>query len=206
MALTPAELAERARRLADARGGRVLIAVVGAPGAGKSTLSEELVDALGARAALVPMDGFHYSQQVLEQLGRAERKGAPDTFDADGLLALLGRLRTATGTVYAPVFDRSIEEPIAAGATVAASADIVIVEGNYLLLADGAWAGVRELVDESWFLRVPQAVRTRRLVERHMRFGRSPADAAAWVDEVDEPNARLIEASADRAELIVELA
>jgi pantothenate kinase len=200
---TVGQLAERARRLADARGGRVLVGIAGAPGAGKSTIAEALVAELGARAALVPMDGFHYSQRVLELLGRAERKGAADTFDADGLAALLHRIRTATGDVYAPTFDRSIEEPIAAGTVVPADADIVVVEGNYLLLDDGAWAEVRAALDEAWFLRIPQATRVERLVERHMRFGRTRDAAEAWVETVDERNARLIEASAERADLIL---
>jgi pantothenate kinase len=201
--VTVGELAERARRLADARAHRVLLGIVGAPGAGKSTIAEALVAELGARAALVPMDGFHYSQRVLELLGRAERKGAADTFDAEGLAALLHRIRAATGEVYAPTFDRSIEEPIAAGTVVPADADIVVVEGNYLLLDDGAWAEVRAALDETWFLRIPQATRVERLVERHMRFGRTREAAEAWVETVDERNARLIEASAERADLIL---
>ena len=201
--VTVGELAERARRLADARAHRVLLGIVGAPGAGKSTIAEALVAELGARAALVPMDGFHYSQRVLELLGRAERKGAADTFDADGLTALLHRIRTATGAVYAPTFDRSIEEPIAAGTVVPADADIVVAEGNYLLLDDGAWAEVRAALDEAWFLRIPQATRVERLVERHIRFGRTREAAEAWVETVDERNALLIEASAERADLIL---
>ena len=196
-------LAERARHLADARGGRALVGIAGAPGAGKSTLAEALVAALGERAALVPMDGFHYSQRVLGLLGRADRKGAPDTFDAEGLAALLARIRTADGPVYAPIFDRSIEEPVAAGTVVPAGADIVVVEGNYLLLDDGPWAPLRGLFDEVWFLRIPPDERMRRLVERHMRFGRTREAAEAWVATVDEPNARLVEASAGRAHLIL---
>lgn len=203
MALTVGELSGRARALADERGRRVLIGIVGAPGAGKSTLSERLVRELGPRAGLVPMDGFHYSQRVLDQLGRAKRKGAPDTFDADGLAALLARLRDADGPVYAPTFDRSIEEPIAAGTVVPADADIVIVEGNYLLLDEGAWSNVARLFDETWFIRIPDEARIRRLVARHMKYGRTESAAKVWVERVDEPNARLIEASAVRADLIV---
>lgn len=199
------DLAHRARRLADDRGARVLIGIVGAPGAGKSTLAEALVAELGERAALVPMDGFHYSQHVLGLLGRADRKGAPDTFDAEGLAALLARIRTATGPVYAPTFDRSIEEPIAAGTVVPAEADIVVVEGNYLLLDDGPWASLRALLDEAWFIRIPQDERMRRLVERHVRFGRTREAAEAWANDVDEPNARLIEASAGRADVTLAL-
>ncbi len=200
---TVGELAERARALADARGRRVLVAIAGAPGAGKSTLAEAVVAELGDRAALVPMDGFHYSQHVLQQLGRAERKGAPDTFDAEGLAALLARIRDASGPVYAPTFDRSIEEPIAAGTVVPAEADIVVVEGNYLLLDDDPWARLRGLVDEAWFIRIPRDERMRRLVERHVRFGRTREAAEAWVATVDEPNAQLIEPSGRRADVIL---
>lgn len=203
MELTIVELADRARSLADARGERVLIAVVGAPGAGKSTLADTVVDALGTRSALVPMDGFHFSQSVLDSLGRSHRKGAPDTFDVDGLAALLARIRSATEPVYAPIFERSIEEPIAAGTVVSAGADIILVEGNYLLL-DGPWENLRHLFDESWFIRVSPQVRLERLVQRHMRFGRAETEALAWVDQVDEPNARLIEAGADHADLIID--
>lgn len=199
------DLAARARALADTRGARVLVGIAGAPGAGKSTLAAALVALLGDRAALVPMDGFHLSQHVLELLGRAARKGAPDTFDAAGLAALLHRIRTAEGPVYAPTFDRSLEQPIAADTLVPASADIVVVEGNYLLLGDGEWASVREMLDEAWFIRIPTSTRLARLVDRHRRYGRTRAEAEAWVDTVDEPNARVIETSAAGADLVVEL-
>jgi pantothenate kinase len=154
---------------------------------------------------------------VLELLGRAERKGAADTFDAAGLAALLTRIRVADGPVYAPTFDRSIEEPIAAGTVVPAGADIVVVEGNYLLFGDdardgtgdvpaeAAWANVRTALDETWFLRIPHDIRIARLIERHVQFGRTRAAAEAWVETVDEPNARLIEASGARADMIVTL-
>lgn len=204
MVLTITALADRARALAESRERRVLLALVGAPGAGKSTLAEALIDALGPRAALVPMDGFHYSQRMLEKLGRSQRKGAPDTFDAEGLAALLARIRTATAPVYAPIFDRTIEEPIAAGTVVPIEADVVVVEGNYLLL-DGSWSPLRALFDESWFLRVPPGVRVERLVQRHMRFGRSERAAREWAEEVDEPNARLIETTSGRADMQIDV-
>jgi len=203
MALAVQELCDRARALADQRGGRVLIAIVGAPGAGKSTLAETFVEALAPRAGLVPMDGFHYSQRMLNHLDRAKRKGAPDTFDAEGLAALLTRVRDASGPVFAPTFDRSIEEPIAAGTVVPERADIVIVEGNYLLLDDGAWSSVSAQFDEAWYLRIPHETRLGRLLARHMKHGRSEAAAREWVMRVDEANAKLIEATADRADLIL---
>lgn len=204
--MSTATLAERARGLADRSGRRVLIGIAGAPGAGKSTLAAELVTALGPRAALVAMDGFHLSQRVLDQLGRAERKGAPDTFDATGFAALLRRVRDETDhDVYCPVFTRDLEEPIAAGTAVASAVDIAIVEGNYLLLDTPSWAPLAEVFDETWFLRLDQTTRLRRLVERHVRFGRSPEAAEAWANDVDERNARLIDHSAARADRFVTL-
>lgn len=205
--LTLANLVQSAADLADSVGGRVLVAITGAPGAGKSTVAEALVTQLGSRAVLVPMDGFHLSQQLLEHLGRADRKGAPDTFDAAGLGHLLVRIRAEDeAAVYFPVFDRSIEEPIAAGGVVEAAHDIVVVEGNYLLLDDPAWSGLRGLFDQTWHLAVDAELRMRRLVDRHIAFGRTPQEAADWSREVDEPNARLIESSAVRADLIVSVA
>lgn len=201
-----ADLAERARALSrTADGQRVIIALAGAPGAGKSTLAAQVVQALGDRAVLVPMDGFHYSQRILEQWGRADRKGAPDTFDADGLAVLLARLREQEERpVLAPVFAREIEEPIAAGIMIGPGHDVVVVEGNYLLLDTPPWDGLAGLFDETWFLSVDPDLRRRRLVERHMRFGRTRAGAEDWVALVDEPNARLVEGTAQRADLLVD--
>lgn len=204
MNLTVAELARRAVELADSRPGRVLIAITGSPGAGKSTLAKALAGELGARAVLVPMDGYHLSQHVLEELGRASRKGAPDTFDAAGLACLLGRIRAeADAPIYFPVFNRAIEEPIAAGGVVEPRHDIVLIEGNYLLLDAPAWTGLRPFFDQAWHLTVDPEVRIQRLTERHIEFGRTPAQAADWVRTVDEPNAQLIEASSSSADLLV---
>lgn len=148
-----AALTDRARALADT-GGRRVLGIAGPPGAGKSTLADRLVAALDGRAALVPMDGFHLAAAELERLGRADRKGAPDTFDAAGYTALLRRLRAPdpVHAVYAPAFDRSLEEPVAGSLPVAPDVPLVVTEGNYLLLDDGPWAPVRGLLDEVWFL------------------------------------------------------
>ncbi|MFT4233900.1 MAG: nucleoside/nucleotide kinase family protein [Microbacterium sp.] len=200
---TVQRLADDVRALAAHRGGRTIIGIAGAPGAGKSTLAEALVDAV-VGAALVPMDGFHLSQRMLTSLGRADRKGAPDTFDIDGLVNLLARIRAEQAPVYFPVFDRSIEEPIAAGGVAAPEHQIVIVEGNYLLL-DGPWRRIRELLDETWFLELADATRRERLVARHMRFGRSESEARAWVAEVDEPNAQRIKATLADADRVIAL-
>jgi pantothenate kinase len=192
-----------------ASGQRRLLGLVGPPGSGKSTLAQQLFEAVGAEGGLgglcvvVPMDGFHLANVELARLGRAARKGAQDTFDSAGYVALLRRLQAnAPGeVVYAPAFDRSLEEPIAGAIPVDPRARLVITEGNYLLLREGAWAQVQPLLDETWYVEVERELRQSRLVERHMRFGRTLEAARDWVAHTDEPNARLIEATAVRANL-----
>ncbi|WP_405800746.1 nucleoside/nucleotide kinase family protein [Streptomyces halstedii] len=200
-------LTARARRLA-APGTRGLLGITGAPGSGKSTLAARLVDALDGRAVLVPMDGFHLAGAELDRLGRAERKGAPDTFDAAGYAALLRRLRHAEGpeAVYAPAFDRRLEEPVAGAVPVPPDIPLVVTEGNYLLLDEGPWAPVRGLLDEVWFLDADPDVRVRRLVDRHVRFGKPRPYAERWVTGSDERNARLVDRHRDRADLVVRVA
>lgn len=172
---------------------RRLIGLVGPPGVGKSTLAARLADADPA-AEVLPMDGFHLSQARLRELGRRERMGAPDTFDLEGFARVLRELRTEE-SVTAPSFDRSIEEPVAGAITIGRGIRTVYVEGNYLLL----WDGVAELLDETWYLELDPDVRRRRLLDRHVAGGKTPDAAAAWIDAVDEPNARLIAASAAKA-------
>lgn len=187
---------------AMASGPRRLLGVVGAPGAGKSTLAALAAAALGERAQAVPMDGYHLAQAELVRLGRAQRKGAPDTFDAWGYAALLRRLRTQAPdeVVYAPDFQRTLEEPVAGALPVWAQTPLIITEGNYLLLDDGPWAPVAGLLDEVWYLHVDADLRLERLAQRHQQFGRSRADALAWIASTDEPNARRIEAVRHRAQ------
>ncbi|MFL6143431.1 MAG: nucleoside/nucleotide kinase family protein [Labedaea sp.] len=199
-----AELVDRAAALA-APGERRLLGICGAPGAGKSTLARRLVAALGDRAAYVGMDGFHLAQAELDRLGRAERKGAPDTFDVAGYIHLLARLRAAPAgeTVYAPEFRREIEEPIAGAVPVAPHVRLVVTEGNYLLLPDPSWAGVRPLLDEVWFLAPPEPDRQRWLLDRHRSFGRSTAAARDRTFGSDQANAERVNATADRADLVL---
>ncbi|WP_038202119.1 nucleoside/nucleotide kinase family protein [Xenophilus azovorans] len=202
---TPALPADTLRRLDGlmAAGRRFLLGLAGPPGAGKSTLAEALAAHCGARAVVVPMDGFHLAQAELQRLGRAGRKGAPDTFDAAGYAALLARLRAqrpGDPAVYAPAFRREIEEPVAGAIAVEAHVPLVITEGNYLLLDEGGWAGVRPLLDACWWVEVDDALRRERLVERHRRFGRSTEAARRWVETTDEPNAQRIAAGRARAD------
>jgi pantothenate kinase len=202
---TPEQLVERAAALARS-GTRRLLGITGAPGAGKSTLCDALLGALGGSAALVGMDGFHYANRELRRLGRRDRKGAPDTFDVDGYVALLTRLRTpGPDPVYGPVFDRALEEPIGSAVPVQPTTPLVVTEGNYLLLTDHGWAAVRSCLDEVWYLDVPPEVREQRLVRRRRSYGHDRGPAEDWVRTVDLPNGRAVEASRSRADLVVHL-
>jgi len=198
-------LADLARRMSS-ESNRTIIGVAGPPGAGKSTVAAALVHELGPAAVLVPMDGYHLSNQVLESLGRRERKGAPDTFDAAGYIALLRRLRApCADIIYAPTFRREIEEPIGASIPVPPEAPIVITEGNYLLLDTHPWRQVRDLLDAIWYLEIDDAVRLARLTARHMQFDRTPDAARAWAQGSDQRNADIVAASAHRADLVLRL-
>ncbi|MEV0868581.1 nucleoside/nucleotide kinase family protein [Brachybacterium paraconglomeratum] len=189
-------------------GSRRMLGIAGAPGAGKSTLAARLAEQLGTQAVLVPMDGFHLADVALSRLGRLARKGAPDTFDAGGYVALLQRLRTARpqdGPVWAPMFERELEQPLAGAIEVRAEVPLVITEGNYLLLEDGAFAQVRAMLDACWFVEVPERLRHERLIARHERFGKSPQAARDWALGPDEDNARLVAGTRDRADVVVEV-
>jgi pantothenate kinase len=193
------ELVE-AVHLSSHRAERTVVGIAGAPGAGKSTLADALVDRLGPSAALLPMDGFHLPPRRLVELGRRDRMGAPDTFDVDGFLGVLRRVREAGAEVLAPGFDRTREEPVPDALRIGPEHSVVVVEGNYLLLTSGGWEAAAELLDLSFFVEVPQEVRLRRLTDRHIRFGKSPQAAEAWAMGPDERNAELIAATAGRAE------
>lgn len=196
------ELADRAVALA-ASGRRRLLGIAGPPGAGKSTLAALLAEALGDRAVVVPMDGFHLPNEELERLALRDRKGAPETFDGRGYLDLLGRLRRQEGEpVRAPRFDRHLDRALPGAITVSPGVPLVITEGNYLLLDSPPWAGIRALLDEAWYL-ASDGARVDRLVRRHVAHGRPPAEARAWVVRSDEANARLVEGSRHRADVVV---
>ena len=189
-----------------ARAKRRILGITGAPGVGKTTYALAQVATSGAPAAYVPMDGFHLADVTLTALGRLDRKGAPDTFDAWGYAALLRRLRDERDhVVYAPGFERHLEQPIAGALAVPPDAELVVTEGNYLLLDRPEWRAVREQLDEVVHLVTDVEVRRRRLVTRHVEFGKTLAEAEAWVSRVDDANAALVEAAAHRADRIVTL-
>jgi pantothenate kinase len=190
-----------ARIAARAGGQRVVLGIAGPPGAGKSTLAEQVVAGV-PDAVLVPMDGFHLAQRVLDAAGLADRKGSPETFDRGGYAALLRRIRAqqpGDGPVYAPEFRRAIEEPVAGAIAVRPEHRLVVAEGNYLLL----WPEVRALLDESWWVDLDDAERVRRLVARHTAFGRTPSAAEAWVRRSDEANAWLVAPGRDLADVLM---
>ncbi|MFC6288233.1 nucleoside/nucleotide kinase family protein [Nocardioides sp. GCM10027113] len=184
---------------------RVLLGISGAPGSGKSTLAAALA-ALRPEAAVVPLDGFHLADVELARRGLLDRKGAPESFDGHGYAALLTRLRERPDhVVMAPGFERDLEQPLAGALPVPPSAGLVVTEGNYLLLDADPWPQARARLDAVWHVVVDDALRRTRLVARHEAFGKPPAAARAWVDRVDEPNARLVEAARDRADLVLDL-
>ncbi|MFD5401365.1 nucleoside/nucleotide kinase family protein [Streptomyces griseorubiginosus] len=204
MPLTFDDLVIRARSLAQ-DDGRAVLGIAGSPGSGKTTLAERLVRALNGSGepwvAHVPMDGFHLADVELDRLGLRDRKGAPETFDAAGYAALLRRLREEPddSVVYAPGFERVLEQPIAGAVPVLPTARLIVTEGNYLLL----WPRVRSQLDEVWFCEPDEEERLGRLIARHEEFGKTHAEAVAWVLRSDQPNAELVAATRDRADLVV---
>lgn len=183
---------------------RVVIGIAGPPGVGKSFVSASLESFLDVQPLVVPMDGFHLAQKVLDGEGTGSRKGAIFTFDAWGFVALVRRLvDNVDPVVYAPTFDREIEEPVAGAIPIPGDARLIIVEGNYLLVEEQPWGLLKELMDEIWYLEIDRDVRINRLVERHVWYGRSEEEAIAHANGSDELNTELIESTRDRADVVV---
>lgn len=210
-ASTLGPLVERVESLVTGSTSRVIVGIAGMPGAGKSTLAEALVTALagqadwrGTRVAYVPMDGFHLADAELRRLGLVDRKGAPATFDVAGYAALLARI-TAGETVWAPGFQRTLEEPIGQSLPIAASSGIVITEGNYLLVDRPEWIAVRRYLTETWYVVAEERTRLARLIARHVEFGKTPEEAREWVLRSDEANARLVATTASSADRVINI-
>lgn len=205
--MIPAVFSDRLAALL-AGGQRTILGIAGPPGSGKSTLAQALLEHVQARglsrAVILPMDGYHLANAELARLGRTARKGAEDTFDSAGYVHLLSRLRQqgADEVIYAPQFLREIEEAIASSIAIPPETQLIITEGNYLLLDRGHWSRVLPLLDEVWYVDVDPALRLQRLIARHVQFGRSPAEAEAWVMGSDEVNAALIETTRGHADEI----
>lgn len=199
--MTPVELAELIRAKAPTQG-RFLTALAGPPGAGKSTLAAELVAALGAGAKAVPMDGFHYDDAVLHARGARDRKGAPDTFDAQGFFHLLRRLRRED-EVAIPLFDRDLEISRAGADIVTAADRLLVVEGNYLLLNEAPWPQAAPLFDLTVWIDVPEEELDRRLMARWAHYGKTPEQARAWIDGNDMPNIRRVTRNSSLADLVI---
>ena len=184
---------------------RRILGITGPPGVGKSTYAAALVEACALPAALVPMDGFHLHPDELVARGLRDRMGTPETFDAAGYAQLLGELRGAAGPVLAPGFDRVVEAPVPGAITIPADVRLVVTEGNYLLLDRPGWCEARAALDEVWYLELPDDIRRERLRARHLRYGKTPAEADRWMARVDEPDARLVAATRERADKVIAL-
>jgi pantothenate kinase len=200
---TFSELLALARALSTG-GRRRILGIAGAPGSGKSTLATRLAQELGEDVVVVPMDGFHLTNQELVRIGRRENKGAPDTFDVAGYVSLLRRLREdSSNTVYAPEFDRAAEISVAGAIAVAPQVPLVVTEGNYLLLRSAGWSEVRPLLDEAWFLASDEKTRVDRLIQRHIDHGKSRQQAVDWFEGSDRHNGDLVAETRHRADVVI---
>lgn len=199
-------LVEQLLAAVDRTSDRFLLGIAGPPGAGKSTIAAAVVGEANARrgggfAVVAPMDGFHLSNEALDRLGLRTVKGAPETFDVDGFVSLLERVRRETGTtVRWPGFDRAREETVPDAIAITPASRLVVTEGNYLLLDRPDWREVRRLLDEAWYVGAPRSVLRERLLARALTGGRTASEAVSHVDESDLRNAELVEATRTAAD------
>lgn len=193
-------------RLAETDG-RLIVAIAGPPGAGKSTLSDYLRHAINkggeTPSIVVPMDGFHLDDGILDQRGLLSRKGSPPTFDCAGFAVLLQRLKQAEGEIFIPVFDRSLELSRAAASVVGPEHRVLLVEGNYLLLDQEPWSKLAPFFDMTIYLDVPFPELERRLVDRWLGFGFNAETARNRALSNDIPNAELVVAQSRKADFVV---
>src|SRR5690606_24576006 len=207
--LTPDDalvLLEREAAGLIARPGRRVLGIAGGPGVGKSTMAQRLVAALGDVAAYVPMDGFHMKHAKLEALGTAIEKGMPHTFEGAAFIDFLARLKAATGPVSGPGYSRKIEDVVEDAFTVPATTKLLVVEGNYLLLATAPWWQVKPLLDLAVFIDVPRELVRTRLIKRHAEEGLFTEERnRAHIERVDLPNYDLVQRSRSRADIAIDL-
>jgi pantothenate kinase len=201
-------LVEQIKTLLEGSSPRTIIGIVGKPGAGKSTVVAEIQNQFESNdVAIIPMDGYHLSNEELIELGRRNRKGAPDTFDVAAFVSLLRKVRNEINKNHTfPIFHREIEASKEGEGLVPAGAKVVVVEGNYLFSQEYGWHEVFPLLDKSWFILIDDEIRMRRLIARHIAYGKTAQEAEEWSLGSDEMNARFIEKSANRAEKVINLA
>jgi len=204
-----AALSDELKRRATDPNRRAVLAIAGVPGSGKSTLAKAIVNRLSratpGSALLYPMDGFHLPNNVLDKLGLRDRKGAPETFDGQGYIKLLHQLRDAQHTTAVPVFDRDLDEAVYTGKpehTADANTRFVVTEGNYLLLESMPWNAVGDLCEMTVWIDTPMQRAKQWIIERHMRFGRSPEAAEHWYATNDKLNAQHVLAHSLHADRI----
>lgn len=186
---------------------RTMIGIVGKPGAGKSTVVTEIQKQFSTEdVAIIPMDGYHLSNEELIRLGRRERKGAPDTFDVEGFISLITRVRNEIDKDHTfHIFHREIEASKADEGIVLRNTKVIVIEGNYLFSEEHNWSEVFPLLDQSWFIEIDDEIRMQRLITRHIKYGKTPQEAEDWSRGSDEANAKFIAKTASRAERIIKL-
>jgi pantothenate kinase len=200
-------LFEQIQTLLDSQSTRSLIGIVGKPGAGKSTVVEQIEKRYQPNeVSIIPMDGFHLSNEELISLGRRERKGAPDTFDVEGFTLLIKSVKIDHSVDHKfPIFHREIEASIADEGMVPKESKVVVIEGNYLFSEAHNWDAIYPLLDHTWFIEIDDEIRIQRLIARHVRYGKTHEEAEAWSRGSDETNARFIGLTAYRAENLIKL-
>jgi pantothenate kinase len=201
-------LFEQIQSLLDGQSPRTLIGIVGKPGAGKSTVVEQIQNKFRSyEVSVIPMDGFHLSNEELINLGRRNRKGAPDTFDVSGFISLIKKVKQEPQVDHKfPIFHREIEASVNDEGEVPKESKVIVIEGNYLFSEEHNWSGLFPLLDHTWFIEIDDEVRIERLIARHIRYGKTPVEAENWSRGSDEANARFIELTAHRASNIIKLA